>query len=74
MSTRWRRLIVDLRPGVDDEEWDQLLDTIIGELPALNRVRFLVPEDLARSQAPLLDALVHVLTVRGVDVERREIR
>lgn len=71
MSVRWRRqLRVDLRPGVQGEEWDELLAAIVGELPNVDRVRFLVPE-MSASQQQLLDTLVQVLEKRGLTVERR---
>lgn len=71
MSVRWRRqLRVDLRPGVEGEEWDELLAAIVGELPKVDRVRFLVPE-LTRTQEQLLSTLVQVLEKRGLIVERR---
>ncbi len=71
MSTRWRRqLRVDLRPGVQGEEWDELLAAIVGELPNVDRVRFLVPE-LSDSQEQLLTTLERVLEKRGLTVERR---
>ncbi len=71
MSTRWRRqLRVDLRPGVQGEEWDELLAAIVGELPNVDRVRFLVPE-LSDSQEQLLTTLQRVLEKRGLTVERR---
>jgi hypothetical protein len=71
MSIRWRRTLrVDLRPGVEGEEWDELLAAIVGELPNVDRVRFLVP-DLSASQQQLLDTLVQVLEKRGLKVERR---
>ena len=71
MSTRWRRqLRVDLRPGVQGEEWDELLAAIVAELPHVDRVRFLVPE-LSDSQEQLLTTLEPVLEKRGLTVERR---
>ena len=74
MSLRWRRqLVVDLRPGVDGEEWDELLDGIIAELPNADRVRFLVPELTAVEQR-LLTTLVDVLQKRGIEVEQRQMR
>ena len=71
MDIRWRRqLRVDLRPGVQGEEWDELLAAIVGELPNVDRVRFLVPQ-LSASQEQLLATLVQVLEKRGLKVERR---
>jgi hypothetical protein len=71
MSVRWHRTLrVDLRPGVEGEEWDELLAAIVGELPRVDRVRFLVRE-LSDSQARLLDTLVQVLEKRGLTVQRR---
>jgi hypothetical protein len=71
MDLRWRRrLEVDLRPGVDADEWDELLDAIIQELPNADRVQFTVPA-LTDSQERLLEAMIHVLEGRGVTVERR---
>ena len=71
MSVRWRRqLRGDLRPGVQGEECDELLAAIVGELPNVDRVRFLVPE-MSASQQQLVDTLVQVLVTRGLKVERR---
>jgi hypothetical protein len=61
---------VDLRTGVQGSEWDELMDAILPELPHVDRVRFLVPE-LTGTQERLLEALAHVITGKGVDVERR---
>jgi hypothetical protein len=74
MSLRWRRqLVVDLRPGIDGEEWDELLDAIVAELPNADRIRFLVPE-LTAVEQQLIATLVDVLQRRGVEVEQRRMR
>jgi hypothetical protein len=67
-----RELRVDLRPGVQGEEWERLMDAILLELPNVDRVVFLVP-GLTAVQEETLDTLVHVLTKRGVHVERRHV-
>jgi hypothetical protein len=72
MDIRLRELIVNLSPGVEGDAWDELLDHIIQELLNVDRVRLEVPADYEfGEQGQLLDTLVHVLTRRGVDVERR---
>jgi hypothetical protein len=72
MAVRWKRLIVDLRPGVQGEEWDELLDAIVRELPIVSRVRLLIPQEYDSGEPrQLLDTLAIVLTKRGVDVEQR---
>jgi hypothetical protein len=74
MTNRWKRLTVDLRPGVDGDEWDELMDAIIRELPNVSRVRLIIPEGWASDadeRRPLIDTLAYVLTKRGVEVERR---
>lgn len=74
MDIRFRQLIVDLTPGVDGEEWDELLDQIIQKLPLVGRVLFIVPMEYeVGEQGLLLDTLVQVVTRRGVDVERRHV-
>lgn len=75
MSIRRRSLLeVDLRPGVHGDEWDELLDAIFEECAICNRVRLLIPEGSDTGESGrLLDALVHVLTGRGIDVERRHL-
>jgi hypothetical protein len=67
-----RELRVDLRPGVQGEEWERLMDAILLELPNVDRVVFLVP-GLTTVQEETLDTLVQVLTKRGVHVERRHV-
>jgi hypothetical protein len=72
MAIRGERLTVDLRPRLVGDEWDQLLDAIIAELPNLSRVRLVIPEEYdTETPRQLLDALVIILNQRGVDVERR---
>jgi hypothetical protein len=71
MNLRWRRrLDVDLRPGVEGEEWDELLAAIVA-VPIVDRVWFLVPDDLSASQDQLLTTLTLVLEKPGLAVERR---
>jgi hypothetical protein len=64
-----RSLQVDVRPGVDEAQWDELLDAIIRELPGVDRVRFRAPE-LTPGEEELLNTLLIVLEKRGLDVER----
>ena len=72
MAIRGERLTVDLRPRLVGDEWDQLLDAVIAELPNLSRVRLVIPEEYdTETPRQLLDALVIILNQRGVDVERR---
>ncbi len=69
---RPRELRVELRRGVEGEEWDELLDAIIQELPNVDRVSFVGPT-LSTPERQLLDTLEQVLTMRGLEVERREV-
>jgi hypothetical protein len=64
-----RSLQVDVRPGVDELQWEELLDAIIRELPGVDRVRFRAP-GLTPGEEELLTALLIVLEKRGLDVER----
>jgi hypothetical protein len=64
-----RSLQVDVRPGVEEAQWDELLDVIVRELPGVDRVRFRVPE-LSPGEEELLSTLLTVLEKRGLDVER----
>jgi hypothetical protein len=74
MIVRDHHLEVDLGPGVHGAEWEQLLDVVIAELAAVDRVTFLVPWGFkAGDQGEFLESLVRTLTVRGVDVERRHV-
>jgi hypothetical protein len=75
MTVRFRRLTVDFRAGVQSDEWDDVLDSIIRvikEAPNVRTVRLKIPAEYETGQrGRLLDALVHVLTGRGISVERR---
>jgi hypothetical protein len=72
MDIRFRQLVVDLTPGLASEDWDELLDHIIQELPNVDRVLLLVPAEYeVGERGLLLDVLVQVLTRRAVNVERR---
>jgi hypothetical protein len=65
---------VALGHGIRDGAWDRLMDGIIHELRAVDRVMFLVPGGFeAEDQGSLLDTLEQILTARGVNVERRHV-
>ena len=64
--------MVDLRSGAEDIGWNELLDSILADAPDVDRVQFLV-SGLTPSQEELLDSLVRILTIRGVNVERRHV-
>jgi hypothetical protein len=60
--------------GMRDPEWTQLLQAIVEELPLVRRVRILLPGGLeAPGYVQPLDDLIRALTLRGVDVERRDV-
>ena len=65
-----RSLQVDVRPGVEDAEWDELLEAITRQLPGVDRVRFVAP-DLTPGEEELLNTLLIALEKRGLDVEWR---
>jgi hypothetical protein len=72
MDIRFRQLIIDLTPGMEGEEWDEVLDHIVHELPNVDRVLFKVPVEYeVGERGLLLDTLVQVVTRRGADVGRR---
>jgi hypothetical protein len=72
MNIRRNRLSVDLRPGLVDDEWDQLLDAIIAELGSLERVQLVIPEEYdTGAPRQLLDALTRILSNRRVQVQLR---
>jgi hypothetical protein len=75
MTSRRKRLTADLTPGIHGDEWDELLDAIIGELPVITNVRLLIPSEYDTGEArQLLDTLTYVLAKRGVNVDRRHKR
>jgi hypothetical protein len=72
MTTTDGYLDVKLAEGMRGPEWPALLEAIIQELTAVDRVRFTLPpepEDPGYVQ-PIND-LIRILTARGVDVDRR---
>jgi hypothetical protein len=72
MTTTDGSLDVKLAEGMRGPEWPELLEAIIQELTAVDRVRFTLPpepEDPGYVQ-PIND-LIRILTARGVDVDRR---
>jgi hypothetical protein len=74
MSVDGRCLRVALGRGIRDEGWDRLMDGIVRQLSAVDRVTFLVPGGFeAGDQAGLLETLVGILTEQGVDVQRHQI-
>ena len=62
-------LDVHLAEGTQGPEWPELLEAIIQELTAVDRVRFTLPEDEGYVQP--IDDLIRILSARGVDVGRR---
>jgi hypothetical protein len=72
MTTADRQLDVEITEGMRGPEWPDLLDAIVQQLTAVDRVTFTLPpgpEDPGFVQ-PIND-LLRILTARGVKVERR---
>jgi hypothetical protein len=72
MTTTDGHLDVNLAEGMRGPEWPELLEAIIRELTAVDRVRFtLPPGPKNEGNVQPINDLIRILTARGVDVERR---
>ncbi len=72
MTTTDGCLDVNLAEGMRGPEWPDLLEAIVQELTAVDRVRFtLPPGPEERGYVQPINDLIRILTARGVNVDRR---